>query len=225
MRIIVFGATGGLGQWTWKAAVKAGHEVVAFVRSPHKLDRSDAGFPALEVVQGDVMDGPAVAAAAKGSEVLVNCTSPAGGNSTLELAKSIVTHAEAGGVQRFYMVGGLGALWVPGTNRTVLVQDWQDPDGMAAVGLSPEMPREMIRKMTTGHLASMAFMADEGLAHTFLCPGMMKDAPATTTRVVSLDEVGGTRAGQVNMGDVAQVIVDDLEVGNLLGHRVSVASI
>lgn len=27
MNIIIFGATGGLGQWTWKAAVEAGHRV------------------------------------------------------------------------------------------------------------------------------------------------------------------------------------------------------
>ncbi|MEM9694390.1 MAG: NAD(P)H-binding protein [Myxococcota bacterium] len=224
MRIIVFGATGGLGQWTWKAAVKAGHDVVAFVRSPQKLDDGDPGFGRLEVVKGDATDGDAVAAGCGGCEALVNCTSPAGGNSTIELARSIVTHGSASGVKQFYMVGGLGALWAPNTGRSVLVQDWEDAEGMAAVGLSAAMPRDMIRKMTKGHLASMALLAELGVAHTFLCPGMMKDAPPTSTRVVTLDEVGGTQAGQVTMGDVAEVIVADLGTGALLGHRVSVAA-
>ena len=38
MKVIIFGANGGLGQWTWKADISAGHEVVAFVRSAEKLE-------------------------------------------------------------------------------------------------------------------------------------------------------------------------------------------
>ena len=224
MNIIIFGATGGLGQWTWKAAVKAGHDVTAFVRSPHKLDSTAPGHGELRVMPGDVMDSEAVRVASQGAEVAINCTSPAGGNSTLEMAKSIVDNASASGIAKFYMVGGVGALWAPGTDKSVLMQDWDDAEGMAKLGLPPGMPREMIRNMTKGHLASMAYVADAGVAHTFMCPGAMDDAPATTDRVVTLDEPGGRRAMRVNMGDVAQVIVDDLEHGKLLGHRVCVAS-
>ena len=223
MRVIVFGATGGLGQWTWKAAVEAGHEVTAFVRSPHKLDSAAPGRERLEVMQGDVMDAEAVRAGSVGRDVAINCTSPAGGNSTLEMARSIGENAAAGGVREFYMVGGLGALWAPGTDRAVLVQDWEDAPAMARHGLSADMPRAMIRKMTQGHLASMAWMEASGLRHTFLCPAMMIDAPPTAGRVVTLDEVGGSHVARVHMGDVAQVIVDDLGEGALLGHRVCVA--
>ncbi len=137
---------------------------------------------------------------------------------------SIVDNASAGGVTKFYMVGGMGALWAPGTNKSVLMQDWDDAEGMAKLGLPPGMPREMIRNMTKGHLASMAYLEQAGVAHTFVCPGAMHDAPATTDRVVTLDEPGGRSIMRANMGDVAQVIVDDLERGELLGHRVCVAS-
>ena len=223
MKLILFGATGGLGQYVWKAAVDAGHDVVAFVRTPAKLHASDPRHAKLQVVAGDVMDADAVRTAAAGCEVGINCTSPAGGNSALEMAKSIVTNAAASGVQRFYLVGGLGALWAPGTNHTVLVQDWDDAEAMQKVGLSPSMPREMIRKMTKGHLESMAFLQGTGLPHTYLCPGRMVDGPPTETRVVTLDEVGGQSPGQVNFGDVAQVMVDDLPQGALIGHRVCVS--
>ncbi len=224
MNIIIFGANGGLGQWTWKAAIAAGHNVTAFVRSPDKLDHDAPGYDALAVVRGDVMDAQAVRSASEGCQIAINCTSPAGGNSTLDMARSIVGNASAGGVDAFYMVGGLGALWAPGTNRTVLVQDWDDTAGMARFGLPPGMPQETIRRMTRGHLASMEMMKETGRPHTFVCPGMMVDAPATPDRMTTLDELGGGHVGRVNMGDVAAVIVDDLEHGALLGHRVCVGT-
>lgn len=224
MHVIIFGANGGLGQWTWKAAIDAGHDVVAFVRSPGKLDSDDPRFSKLTVVQGDVTDAEAVRRACEGREVAINCTSPAGGNATLELAKSMVGPAGDAGIKTFYMVGGLGALWAPGTDRGVLVQDWDDPEGAKRFGFPPGMPRDRIQAMTKGHLASMAFMASTGHAHTFLCPGMMVEGPASSTRVVTLDELGGQSPMRVNFGDVAQTIVEDLGRGQLLGHRVSVAS-
>lgn len=223
MKIIIFGATGGLGQSVWKTAVDAGHTVVVYVRSPSKLDPSDGRFASLTVVQGDVMDTSAVAAATQGCEVIVNCTSPAGGHSALEMAQSIVPQAAASGARDFYMIGGMGALWVPGTQRSVLVQDWSDASAMAAFGLDPKMPQEVIRKMTKGHLASMNFMDSTGLDHTFICPGAMTDGSASETRTVTLDELGGRDMGRVAYQDVAETIVEDIGVGRLMGHRVCVA--
>lgn len=224
MKVIIFGATGGLGQWAWKAAVAAGHEVVVFVRSPHKLNEADPGYSKLQIVKGDVMEPAAVKEASSGCQACINCTSPAGGNTTLELAQSIVTNAMASGVKQFYMVGGLGALWVPGTNKGVLIQDWDDPEQMAQWGMSSSIPREVIQNMTKGHLASMAFMESTGVDHTFMCPGLMVDASASAGRVVTLDELGGKSFMKIHMGDVAQVIVDDLGRGELLGHRVCISA-
>ncbi|MEL6178969.1 MAG: NAD(P)-binding oxidoreductase [Myxococcota bacterium] len=224
MKLIIFGANGGLGQWVWKMAVDAGHDVTAFVRTPSKLDSSDPRHAKLHIVAGNVMDADAVRTASTGCQVAINCTSPAGGNSTAELAQSIVSNAAAGGVEAFYMVGGLGALWAPGTDKTVLIQDWDDAQEMQRHGLSPSIPREMLQNMTRGHLASMAYLESTGFAHTYLCPGLMVDGPPSDARVVTLDELGGPSATKVNFGDIAQVIVEDLGHGKLLGHRVCVSA-
>ncbi|MEM1156048.1 MAG: NAD(P)H-binding protein [Pseudomonadota bacterium] len=224
MKVIVFGAAGLLGQWTWKAALEAHHDVTALVRSPEKLDTAHPLFENLTVIQGDVMDADTVTAASEGRDVAINCTSPAGGNSTLALAKSIVGNAAEAGIDTFYMVGGLGALWVPESNQTQLVQDWDDASQMVKYGLPPDIPKENIRAMTKGHLESMAFMQSTGFAHTFICPGMMLDGPATSSCRITLDEAGGNRMMSVNFGDVAKVIVDDLGWGKLLGHRVCVSA-
>ncbi len=224
MKVIVFGATGGLGHRVWRRAIDAGHSVVALVRTPSRLDSSDPRHALLQVVQGDAMDAKAVSVAAEGCEVLVNCTSPASGNSALEMAESIVAIAAKAGVLRYYMVGGLGALWVPGSNRSVLMQDWNDVEAMKSFGIDRPMPKEVIQNMTKGHLASMDFMAGTGLAHAFLCPGLMVEGPASPTRVVTLDELGGTSVVKVAYDDVAETVVEDIEVGRLIGHRVCVAA-
>lgn len=161
----------------------AGHEVVAFVHSPAKLDNSDPLFENLIVVQGDVMKAESVKNAAVGCSAAVNCTSPAGGLSTLEIAKAVVTNAASSGVDKFYMVGGLGASWAPGTNKTVLVQDWDDSEAMAKFGMPAHgPPKAVIQGMTKGHLASMAFLKETGLPHTHLCPGQMVDGAATADK-------------------------------------------
>lgn len=223
MKLILFGANGGLGQWVWKTAIDAGHQVVAFVRTPSKLDQADPRFPQLTVVQGNALDADAIQAAAAGCDVAINCTSPAGGDATIDLARSVVSNAAAAGVGQFYMIGGMGALWAPGTDRTVLLQDWDDADAMEAHGMRATIPRAVIQRMTRGHLASMAYLENTGLPHTYLCPGAMFDGPPSDTRVVTLDELGGRSPGRVSFGNIARVIVDDLGHGRLLGHRVCVS--
>lgn len=38
MKIIIFGATGGVGQHAMRRAMQADHQVTAFVRTPEKLE-------------------------------------------------------------------------------------------------------------------------------------------------------------------------------------------
>lgn len=223
MNLIVFGATGGLGRHVSAAALEAGHRVTLFARSPHKLDAAVAGHANAQVVQGDVMDAQAVRAASEGAEVAINCTSPAGGNAAEAMVRSLVPASAEAGVLAFYLVGGIGALWAPGTGRTVLIQDWSDAEGMRQHGLDPRMPQAMIQNMTRGHLASMAFLERTGLPHTYLCPGRMVEGPPSAARVVTLDEIGGPSPLKVPYADIAVVIVEDLAQGRLLGHRVGVS--
>ncbi|MEM1026289.1 MAG: NAD(P)-binding oxidoreductase [Myxococcota bacterium] len=223
MNLIIFGATGGLGRHVSRAAVATGHQATLFVRSPDKLDEPLLSHPLVRVVQGDVMDGGAVGAASRGAELAINCTSPAGGNAAEDIVGSLVPAAADAGVNAFYLVGGMGALWAPGTNRTVLVQDWDDVAAMKKHGLESKIPREVMQRMTRGHLASMAFMSTTGLPNAYVCPGLMVDGPKSESRVVTLDELGGPAPARVPFADIAAVIVDDLSHGALLGHRICVS--
>ncbi|MFX1337487.1 MAG: NAD(P)-dependent oxidoreductase [Promethearchaeota archaeon] len=53
MKIAVFGATGGLGQQFLDKALGKGHEIVAYVRTPEKIQYKHGN---LTVIKGDVFD-------------------------------------------------------------------------------------------------------------------------------------------------------------------------
>lgn len=63
MKVIIFGATGGVGQSVVKQAIEAGFEVTAFVRTPAKLETAHEN---LQVIQGDAFNPTEVSAAIAG---------------------------------------------------------------------------------------------------------------------------------------------------------------
>ncbi|NOH04979.1 MAG: NAD(P)H-binding protein [Chloroflexi bacterium] len=73
MKIVVFGASHGVGLEVVKQALKAGHAVTAFVRSPEKFTVKDAN---LTVFKGDSMDTEAVEKAIAGQDAVISALGP-----------------------------------------------------------------------------------------------------------------------------------------------------
>lgn len=92
MKIVVFGASGGVGQQVLRRAVAGGHEVTAFVRSPEKLE-TRAG---LNIVVGDAFDAHAVAAAVMGQDAVVSCLSSSKPMKPSDEVTRMVRHIIAG---------------------------------------------------------------------------------------------------------------------------------
>lgn len=72
MKIAIFGATGGTGRQLVAQALAAGHDVVAFVRSPSKLDQRHEH---LTIVQGQITDPGAVERAIAGVDAVISALS------------------------------------------------------------------------------------------------------------------------------------------------------
>lgn len=70
MKIIVFGATGGVGLHVVKQALDHGMQITAFVRTPSKLTFT---HDRLQVIQGDAFHKEEVAAAIAGHDAVVSC--------------------------------------------------------------------------------------------------------------------------------------------------------
>ena len=110
MRLLVVGATGGLGRLAVAEAVSRGHEVSALVRDPAR-----AGLPEQVVmVRGDVLDPVSLAPAVEGQEAVVcalGTPSPRQASSLLEDGtRHLVEAMKRASVSRLVCVTLLGTV-------------------------------------------------------------------------------------------------------------------
>ena len=113
MRVLVCGATGNIGRITVDKALKAGHEVTAFARSPEKLEVEENLYKA----QGDVMDADSVAAAMANQEaVLATFGAPPNWQNITSVpdlctigTRHIIDAMKQHGVKRLICMTGIGA--------------------------------------------------------------------------------------------------------------------
>jgi len=108
MKIIVFGASRGVGLKVVEQALEAGHIVTAFVRSPEKFGVKHAN---LMVFKGDSMDAAAVEKAIAGHEAVISALGPTRPPvpQMMEIsAKNIVAGMKKHGVRRLVSTTGAG---------------------------------------------------------------------------------------------------------------------
>lgn len=108
MKIIVFGASRGVGLEVVKQALEAGHIVTAFVRSPEKFTVSHAN---LTIFKGDSMDIEAVENAIAGHEGVISAlgpTKPPIPHMMETSAKHIVAGMKKHGIRRLVSTTGAG---------------------------------------------------------------------------------------------------------------------
>src|SRR5215472_17282244 len=137
MRLFVLGATGRTGAELVDLALAEGHEVTAFVRSPHKIGRRDER---LDVVKGDPRNVSALVEALPGHDAVLSALGPAPREamtaSTLlrESAASTLRAMETTGVSRLAVVSSallfLGGGPLVALGRRVLRPHIQDLQAM-----------------------------------------------------------------------------------------------
>lgn len=117
MRVVVFGATGGLGSASVAKALAAGHRVTAFVRNPEKVRTH---HEALALVQGDVLDNAGVARVVRDHDAVLSALGPAAGTPAGTLISKgtqfIIEGMKSAGVRRFLFASGLMAGPAAGLN-------------------------------------------------------------------------------------------------------------
>ncbi len=108
MKIVVFGASRGVGLEVVKQALEAGHVVTAFVRSPKKCIVKDTN---LNVFKGDSMDTETVEKAIAGQDAVISALGPTRPPvpHMMEIsAKNIVAGMKKHGVRRLVTTTGAG---------------------------------------------------------------------------------------------------------------------
>lgn len=114
MKIIVFGASKGLGSYVIRQGLAAGHEMTAFARSPERLRISN---PHLTLAKGDVLDVTAVKNAIQDQDAVIitlglpTLRAMGFGRSRVvaEGTKNIIKVVKAAGVRRLVTETAIGA--------------------------------------------------------------------------------------------------------------------
>ena len=215
MKIVLFGATGNIGQRVAKEAADRGHTVIGVVRDPDPVQSPDGR---VRLVRGDATDAESVAEVTRGADAIVSAISPrpnARGLSAPSLgaaAHALLEGARNAGVARVISVGGAGTLEVAPGKR---LMD------------APGFPDAYLGEAREGADALEVFRREGvGLGWTFLSPAAEIHAGARTGKYrETVDAFLTDKAGRscISYEDYAVALVDELETPRHAGRRFGVA--
>ncbi|SIO48360.1 Putative NADH-flavin reductase [Rhodovulum sp. ES.010] len=205
MRLLVIGASKGIGLETVRCALERGHEVRAFARSAEEIEIDD---PRLEKVAGDATDAAAVGQAVKGVDAaIVALGVPKSlkglGKTTLfsDATRVLLPAMAAAGVKRLLVVTGFGAGESKAKISTVEKIPFKTLLGRAYA--DKDVQEEMIKA--------------SDLDWTIARPGILMNRPASHSYDV-LAEPESWRNGLISRGDVAHFLVHAAEDGTHVGE-------
>ncbi|KAK9918555.1 hypothetical protein WJX75_004945 [Coccomyxa subellipsoidea] len=242
MKIVIFGATGSVGQTIAKAAIGDKHDVTLFVRNKKKLEEllSAEILSQCRVIEGDAMDAASVRQGMRNHSCAINAAGHAKDGHHFHLLFKGVVEAAADCLEppkKLWMLGGVTALDVPGS-----------PDTLKALNDLPILYRTPYRIHTDNYAVLLSDIAS-GLDWSLLCPGVLYEAdkkPASAPAgpvhtfiedaeislpqwalskwcpriVVSLLTIKQIGTFTVGLSDVADVILGNLGPGTFSSKRV-----
>lgn len=195
MKLVVIGATRGIGRCLVELALEEGHDVTALVRNPDRLDTT-AGQPA--VVRGDILDAASVKKSLQGSDAV--CTTIGIGPTRKPVTvfsegiRNVVTAMQATGTRQLACITGIGAgdsknhggfFYDRIINPLLLKTIYADKDREEAVVRASDVDWVIIR------------------------PGFLTNGPLTGQYRVLTDLTGMT-AGKISRRDVAHFVLTEL---------------
>ena len=196
MKIALVGITGKIGSQIALEARKRGHAVTGISRR----EEPSSGFL---IVTADIFDQRALAAAAKGHDILASAFGPSpDAISTLpEATRALVAAARAAGIKRVIVVGGAGSLEVsPGVQ---LVDTPGFPGMYKPYALAHREALTVLREAKDLDWTFFAPAAEIG-------PGEKKGNFRVGSRTLIADASGHS---QISYGDYADAFVTEIETG------------
>ena len=206
MRVVIFGATGGLGRLLVERALAEGHVVMAFARSLRGLPVDGARLHGLA---GNVLDPSSVRAAVAGQDAVICAVGVARGKNPGRLysdgTRRIVEAVHAHDVRRLICV----STWLVGESRRRA-----GPLVRFFVPLSqPQLYRDRERQEQV--------VRDSGLDWTLVRPARLTNGPATGNYHVGPD-LKLSALADVSRADVADFVLKELADGAYMRQAVTV---
>jgi uncharacterized protein YbjT (DUF2867 family) len=205
-KILVIGASRGIGRETVRTALRAGYSVRALARSAASIPIKDA---ALENVSGDALDRNTIQDALKDVDVVIQTLgvdfSPRlifeGTTLFSESTRILVDAMKAAGVKRLITVTGLGA---------------GDSRGHGGFGYDWIVFPLLLKRVYDDKDVQEWIVRSSGLDWTIVRPGLLTNSPATG-RYRILTTSKDWRFGVICGADVADFLVRQVDDRALIG--------
>jgi len=197
MRVLIFGASKGIGLETTRQALDAGHHVRALARSANAISISN---PSLEKMQGNGLKTEDVEAAVAGVDVVIQTL----GVGLSELFQPIRLFSDATRIL-------IAAMKNHGTKRLICVTGFGAGDSRASINCLQRMPFQIVfgRAYRDKTLQEQLIKAS-GLDWTIARPGVLTSGPRTG-RYQILSEASQWRNGVISRANVAEFLVQQIE--------------
>jgi len=205
-KVLIIGASRGIGLETVKAALFAGHNVRALARSAARIPIQN---PGLDRVAGNALDSSAIRSNLDGVDVVVQTlgvdVAPRSifERTTLfsQSTRIIVDAMKAAGVKRLIAVTGLGA----GNSR-----------GHGGIIYDSVVFPLLLKRVYDDKDVQEWIIKSSGLDWTIVRPGLLTNRPATGHyRILTAAE--DWRFGTISRADVADFIVRQIDDRKLIG--------
>jgi len=206
MKLTIFGATGGTGLELVKQALERGHAVTAFVRNPASLAAHGAG---LAIATGDVHDLASVERAIQGQDAVLCALGSRDLKKNMirtEGTANIIQAMKKAQVRRLTVVSAMG-----------IGESWNSLSMINKLFLAV-----LLKNTLKDHAAQEAAVRNSGLAWSIVRPSGLTDAPRTG--IYSVGENIRAKTSRIARADVADLILDDLEKGALVGKAVTITN-
>lgn len=192
MKLLVIGASRGVGFELLQQAIQAGHEVTAVVRSPQRLPISHEN---LKVIKGDILDKTVIEEAVKGQDAVCVAIGIKATRQPVSVfsegTKTVVEAMKKSSCRRLICVTGIGAgdsrghggFWYDKIfNPLLLKTNYEDKDRQEAI------------------------VRESGLDWVIVRPGFLTNGSRTGKYRV-LTELSGVKTKRISRADVAEFIL------------------
>ena len=209
MNIVIYGASGMIGQRVTREALNRGHHVTAIMRNPEKLTIT---APNLTFKQGNMLDAESVARDIAGADAVINATrqnvnEPS--QTYVNAANALIAGLTRAGVRRLIVVGGAGSLEVAPGLQLVDSPDFNPAWRPGALGM-----RDALDVYRKADLDWTYFSPANVIA-----PGERTGQYRTGTDQLVTNEKGESR---ISAEDYAVALIDELENPRFVRRRFTV---
>jgi uncharacterized protein YbjT (DUF2867 family) len=205
MKILIIGATRGIGRCLTDQAVDAGEEVTVLVRDPSRFPDPR---PNLRVIQGDILDQSSVEEAVKGQGAVCIVIGIPPTRKPVNVfskgSRNVVDAMKKSGVGRLVCVTGIGA---------------GDSRGHGGFLYDRIVQPLLLKTNYEDKEKQEAIVRASGVAWTVVRPGFLTNG-RRTGRYRVITYMTGVRARKISRADVADYLYKEIKTGTDIGKTV-----